>query len=203
LIFPSNHNFRYSTSPVDKESAKLHRFFSLEISNLGDLASEKVDGLVHIVVDPKLTGVSAYTCQQLFDAGVGESCMFQPVVCESVPIDVSKCIPQENRGHLEKLQDSIKGMMEMLATVKGLALEAAKNPEREGISELGEVITDVLATVPAFEADVFQKLFKDHLQDVLVGVYLADLTRYCINAINFSRAQVEMGEKIHRLKFVA
>jgi hypothetical protein len=149
----------------------------MEIANSGDLASEKLDGLVHLVLDPKLTGVEAYTCQQLFDGDVGESCMFLPVVCESIPIDMSKvkCLEQDkSEGHLGSLQNSIK---EMLATVKGLALEAAANPEREGLEDLGEVVTDVLASVPSFEAEVFQKLFKDHLQDVLVGVYLADLTR--------------------------
>lgn len=164
---------------MDQDTAQIHRFFSLEISNSGDLASEKVDGLVHLVVDPKLTGVLAYTCQQLFDGDARESCMFLPIVCESIPIDMTKvnCLPQDQTGHLKKVQKSIKDMLDMLATVKALAIEAAANPEKEGLEDVGQVITDVLASVPSFEAEVFQKLFKDHLQDVLVGAYLANMTR--------------------------
>lgn len=76
----------------------------------------------------------------------------------------------------EPLQESMEKLYSLLDTASQYvdAVVAGKiNPD----AEVGRQIADTLATVPRIRPEVFDRLFNDSLQDLLMVTYLSNITR--------------------------
>ena len=79
-------------------------------------------------------------------------------------------------GDLDSLEKSVIRLLEILDTnsdyVQGVL--AGKNEQNDAV---GKEIFKALAAVPRMDPEVFGKIFNDRLQDMLMVVYLSNLTR--------------------------
>ena len=77
---------------------------------------------------------------------------------------------------LDSLEKSVIRLLEILDTnsdyVQGVL--AGKNEQNDAV---GKEIFKALAAVPRMDPEVFGKIFNDRLQDMLMVVYLSNLTR--------------------------
>ena len=69
---------------------------------------------------------------------------------------------------MDKLAASIKTTLSVLDEIKQLSVQAAADPAAKGLEGMGPVISDLLTKVPTFESAVFDKMFGDHVRDVLL-----------------------------------
>ena len=79
-------------------------------------------------------------------------------------------------GDLDSLETSVVRLLEILDTnsdyVQGVL--AGKTEQNDAV---GKEIFKALAAVPRMDPEVFGKIFNDRLQDMLMVVYLSNLTR--------------------------
>eukprot|EP00238_Polyblepharides_amylifera_P000277 CAMPEP_0196574162 /NCGR_PEP_ID=MMETSP1081-20130531/3938_1 /TAXON_ID=36882 /ORGANISM="Pyramimonas amylifera, Strain CCMP720" /LENGTH=268 /DNA_ID=CAMNT_0041892107 /DNA_START=142 /DNA_END=948 /DNA_ORIENTATION=- len=168
----------YSTGKgVGPSDALIQDFFSREVTNP-----------IHLTVDTAMTDqtvdVEAYVSTSLH---IGD----KPVATQFHQIQVDLRMMEADRvGYqllksthtealptdLECLQGSVSRLLEMLGTALEYVEEVmqGKRPENK---TLGRYLMDTLATVPRLTTENFSKLFNDSVQDVLLVMYLANLTR--------------------------
>ncbi|KAI9344691.1 hypothetical protein BDR26DRAFT_857438 [Obelidium mucronatum] len=190
----------YSTGDkVDANSALIHEYFAAEYAHV--LATP-----LHLLVDAELKdgrmGIKAFVTSE---AGVPTSefagTMFLPIPCtvklndaersaldlislarpqlvDDVFVDVSSANASttgvlSDMDNLERAVVAILGMVENIQEwVAGV--QAGEIPPNDTI---GRYLLDTVSAVPLIEAGEFEKLFNNHLQDLLMVVYLSNLTR--------------------------
>ena len=69
--------------------------------------------------------------------------------------------------------EKLFGLLETASNYVDAVVEGKINPD----AEVGREIADTLATVPRIRSEVFDKLFNDSLQDLLMVTYLSNITR--------------------------
>ena len=74
------------------------------------------------------------------------------------------------------LESSISKLQELLKTVSTYVDDVVEGRTEPDIT-LGRRIADTLASVPRIDPVVFDSMFNDSLQDLLMVVYLSQLTR--------------------------
>lgn len=82
--------------------------------------------------------------------------------------------PEENPS--EPLLVSMEKLFNLLETASNFVdsvVEGKIDPD----AEIGRQVADTLATVPRIRSEVFDKLFNDSLQDLLMVTYLSNITR--------------------------
>jgi len=84
------------------------------------------------------------------------------------------------------LQVSMEKLYELLETTLHY-VDSVVDGKVEADAEKGRQIADTLATVPRVRPEIFDKLFHDSLQDLLMVTYLSNLTR----------TQLEIAEKLN------
>lgn len=99
------------------------------------------------------------------------------VEAERVGFDVlKKTIVEKLPDDLEALETSMLRLQNMIDTVFKYVedvVEGRTSPD----NVVGRYLADTLASIPKISPDVFDKLFNDSIQDLLLVLYLANLTR--------------------------
>ena len=80
------------------------------------------------------------------------------------------------RSDIEGLEASIEKTQELL-TVVAKYISDVRSGKVEGNVEIGRLLADTVAAVPAMKPGVFEKTFHNSLQDLLMVSYLAQMTR--------------------------
>jgi len=152
---------------------------------------------IHIVVDTALiantVGVKAYVSTPLQIAGVEFANMFHQVQVEMSSSDAERiCMDRMLKGQaapfqtsealstlpheLTSLETSMQRLLGMIELVSN-HVDKVVSGEREADNETGRCIADTLASVPRIRPQVFDRIFNDNLQDLLMVSYLSSLTK--------------------------
>jgi len=179
---------------ITEHSVLIHEFYSRE-----------TDTPIHLCVDTQLHGermaVAAYVSAPMGvpDPECTVGTLFTPVPCESSFYDTEevglqalrRTLPSPDNttsltSDIEHVANSIESLQEKL----GLAVayvERVMNGEIAGDPKIGRYLLDTISAVPKLDPEQFEKMFNNSLQDLLMVVYLANLTR----------TQVTLQEKLN------
>ncbi|KAI8619806.1 hypothetical protein BC830DRAFT_1102118 [Chytriomyces sp. MP71] len=188
----------YSTGDkVDANSALIHEYFASEFPIVP----------LHLLIDAELKdarlAIKAFVTSE---AGVPTSefagTMFLPIPCTIKLNDAEKSVldllsqakpvqdmPEytgvgaeanssvtgvlSDMDNLERVVGAIQGMVESLQEwVAGV-----KSGDIKADSGIGRYLLDTVASVPLIDAVEFEKMFNNHMQDLLMVLYLSNLTR--------------------------
>ncbi|KAJ1564054.1 hypothetical protein HK405_015961 [Cladochytrium tenue] len=126
--------------------------------------------------------------------------MFLQVPCEVKLADgerggldiISSETPEEGGAPLltdmDSLERSVLAVQEMLDGVAAY-VAAVQNGEIEPNNAIGRFLMDTVESIPRIDPAAFEKMFNSHLQDLLMVVYLANLTR----------TQLSIAQRLHSL----
>ncbi|PVV02351.1 hypothetical protein BB560_003198 [Smittium megazygosporum] len=84
---------------------------------------------------------------------------------------------------IEQLESVIKSLIEMIERVSEY-IQNVIDDKVEPDPIIGNYLIDMLASVPKIESETFETLFQSHLQNLLMVIYLSNLTRAQINIAN-------------------
>lgn len=183
----------YSTGRgVDQSDALIQDFYGRDVANP-----------VHLTVDTLMTGdqmaVEAYVSTSLSLGDKPVATHFHQIAvdmrmmeADRVGIDLLKEQKSETLpSDLEGLQDSIGKLQAMIDEtmeyVDGVC-DGTQKPNKN----IGRYLMDTLASVPRLGEEAFSKLFNDSVQDVLLVMYLANMTR----------SQLILAEKLNTSMFL-
>lgn len=79
-------------------------------------------------------------------------------------------------SEIENLEQSISRLVQMLETVEAY-VDDVVSKRRQPDHKLGTKIASVVSMVPRIQPELFAKSFRNNLQDLLMVVYLSNLTR--------------------------
>jgi translation initiation factor 3 subunit F len=148
---------------------------------------------VHLVVDTRLENnmlsLRAYKSAPIVAQGEALGNLFHELrlslrsnepesICLSEMIAASD--GKEKEATKETPGDALQVSMEKLHSMLETALayvDSVVEGKVQPDAEMGRQIADTLATVPRIRPEVFDKLFHDSLQDLLMVTYLANITR--------------------------
>lgn len=168
---------------VADTSSLIHEFY----------AGECRDDPVHLVVDTSLCGdgigLKAYESTPVQVRGEPLANMFHEIRmglkssdCEKIVVDkmVKKSYPEfakegETVGKSE-LRVSVERLLEMLE-VASEYVDRVVDGSVPADDETGMKIADTLSTVPRIRKEVFDQMFNDSLQDLLMVTYLSNITK--------------------------
>lgn len=89
---------------------------------------------------------------------------------------------------IDNLEKSILQIQSMLERVSHYVKQVVSG-QKEGNNVIGRYLLDTMSFIPNINAADFEKMFNKHLQDLLVVVYLANLTR----------SQLAIAEKLQNI----
>ncbi|KAI8387992.1 maintenance of mitochondrial structure and function-domain-containing protein [Radiomyces spectabilis] len=134
-------------------------------------------------------GFRAYTCAPVGFTTKPGDCMFLPVPCEIKYRDAERsgldmlasAKSSENRtafllsdmDHLEIAVVKLQAMLERISQYVDSVVDGTEKPN----NAIGRYIMDTVSVVPKMDPSAFEKMFNSHLQDLLMVVYLANMTR--------------------------
>ncbi|KAI8984473.1 maintenance of mitochondrial structure and function-domain-containing protein [Mycotypha africana] len=133
-------------------------------------------------------GLRAYASAPVGFSKAGD-CMFLPVPCDVKYLDAERsgldilasAKSEETRtaslisdmDHLELAINKLQEMLERITKYVDNVLEGNVEPN----NAIGRYIMDTVSVVPKIDSTAFEKMFNSHLQDLLMVVYLANMTR--------------------------
>lgn len=177
---------------ITENSVIIHDFYTKESST----------STVHLLVDTALTndtlGIRAYTGASLeFEKKLLGS-YFQPVSLEMLTLDVDKVgfevlsrtkndTVANLASDLANLQGSISKLLEMISSVLSY-VEKVTSGEIEGDAVIGRFLAKSVSLLPKLETESLDRLLNSNVQDLLMVVYLANLTR----------TQIAVAEKLQK-----
>lgn len=177
---------------VTENSAMIHEFY----------ANEAATTAVHLLVDTALTndtlGIRSYIGTNLSFGDKNLGAYFQPVSLEMLSLDVDKVgfevISRTKSGtvatlasDLADLQGSIAKLLELIDTVL-VYVEKVRDGEIKADNAIGRFLTKAASILPKFDPEALDKIFNNNIQDLLMVVYLANLTR----------TQIAVAEKLQK-----
>ncbi|KAJ1983567.1 hypothetical protein H4R33_004705 [Dimargaris cristalligena] len=175
----------YATgSGLNSYSALIQDYYNREVG---------VGNAVHLVLDTNLTGdtlgVRTFVSSPVGTLMKPENCMFVPVPftvkCNETDanglavVNAAKSQPDHtvsllsDMDNLEQALLQLKAMLQRVTEYVDQVLANDVSPN----NLVGRYLMDLLAATPKIEATSFEKMFNSHLQDLLMVVYLSDLTR--------------------------
>jgi len=185
---------------VNYLSALIHEVYREEVNN-GNTAQQIQP--VHLVVDVSLERpllpVQAYTAQQITVDGKQLCARFEAAALEmhayeSEKIGVDALIngvpegdeldaPAMMLGDIDNLEHAMIRLLDAIDTCNNYVERVAAGGEDVTTAdvELGESIASALHAVPHIDPATFQQMFTTHLQDLLMLVYLANMTHTQVN----------------------
>jgi translation initiation factor 3 subunit F len=192
--FPNDENNRC----LANTSSLIHEFYT------GECEDAVMDSPVHLVVDTSLVndtiGLKGYISSIVTLNGEPLANMFHEVrlllkSSESERIVVDEMIrtlgakeeKKEQESGTNSLQVSMEKLLEMLETASeyvGKVVDGTLDAD----DAIGSQIADTLSSVPRIRPEVFDKMFNDSLQDLLMVSYLSNITR----------TQLTIAEKLNK-----
>jgi len=180
---------------INENSVMIHEFYGKEASS---------QPVVHVLVDTQLTnhtlGIKAYTGTSISFGERALGSFFQPLPLELQSLEVDRvgfealCRTTENAAgvgdllsDLQNLEGAISRLLAMINTVSQY-VEDVVNGNAQGDNAIGRFLAKAVSSLPKFDADTVDKLFNNNIQDLLMVVYLANLTR----------TQIALAEKLQR-----
>ncbi|KAI8344365.1 maintenance of mitochondrial structure and function-domain-containing protein [Chlamydoabsidia padenii] len=161
---------------------------------------------IHMTIDPEALfntdglGLTAYTAAPVGFSNDGD-CMFLPVPCDIKYLDAERsglemlasAKSSESRtasllsdmDHLEVAIVQLQDLLDKISKYVDNVVDGKTQPN----NSIGRYIMDTVSVVPKIDGVVFEKMFNSHLQDLLMVVYLANMTR----------TQLSVAEKLHLL----
>jgi translation initiation factor 3 subunit F len=170
---------------IDDKSSLIHEFYSGETDD-GDP--------VHLVVDTRLLTDSitarAYRCAPVVLQGEPLANIFneirltlnnsepETIALHQMVADSSSSNEKENNNKskdqaLLTSMEKLYTLLESASSYVDSVVEGKTPPD----AEMGRQIADALDAVPRIRPEVFDKLFNDSLQDLLMVTYLSNITR--------------------------
>jgi len=180
----------YSTgNEITELTNKIHNTFPSEV--------EPILLLVDTSLNDKKLGIKVFKRSYM-----GSENMFLELPCET------KYFEAENSGldiiassrdgtdneslkilsDMDNLEKSILQIQSMLERVSHYVKQVVSG-QKEGNNVIGRYLLDTMSFIPNINANDFEKMFNKHLQDLLVVVYLANLTR----------SQLAIAEKLQNI----
>lgn len=98
----------------------------------------------------------------------------------------SKDDPTSSSSDISLLQVSMEQLLHLLETTSNYVDDVVAG-KRVPDQKVGREIADVLAEVPRIKSSIFEKVFHENLQDLLMVTYLSTITR----------TQLDIAEKLH------
>jgi len=185
----------YATgSEITEHSVLIHDFYSRETEHP-----------IHLCVDTDLRdqrmSITAYISASMGVPDMSMGTVFTPILCDThfhdtddVGLQVLKrtlASPDNTSSlmtDLEHVSNSIVGLHDKL-TLALEYVEKVQSGEIKGDKKIGRFLLDTVAAVPKIDPVEFEKMFNNSLQDLLMVVYLANLTR----------TQVVLQEKLNSI----
>jgi len=185
----------YTTgAEINDASVLIHQFYSREMNH----------SPIHLTVDTSLTdstlSVKAYTSLNISFGEKALGCQFLSVPLEIVTFDAEKIgvdvlmqgmkkkssdsLPSD----LDSLELSIKNLLEML-DVTCYYVNKVLDGTVVGDNRIGRYLADCVSSLPRIDANNMEKMFNSSLQDLLLVVYLVNLTR----------TQLQLAEKLQKV----
>jgi len=106
----------------------------------------------------------------------------------SHPDDKRLDAPASILSDFENLEVSMGQLLGMIETVRGY-VDAVVEGKKAGDKEIGRAIAHAIASVPSIDVAAYEKMFNSNIQDLLMVVYLSNLTR----------TQLALADKINLL----
>jgi len=185
---------------INENSVMIHEFYGKEATPI-----PSTHPMVHLVVDTLLTndtlGIRAYTGTPISFAEQQFGSFFQPLPLDLLMLDVDKIgfeslsRTTENLGtgvgdllsDLRNLENAIARLLSMINTISQY-VENVVNGTTEGDTTVGRFLAKAVSALPKFDTETVEKLFNNNVQDLLMVVYLANLTR----------TQIALAEKLQK-----
>ncbi|KAJ1912490.1 hypothetical protein H4219_005581 [Mycoemilia scoparia] len=183
----------YSTGlKISKYAPLIHDFY------VKAAKASKVPSPVYLLVDTELTGnklgISAYGSLPVGTDKNSENALFLPVPysihypnAERNALDtISKAKDDGADGiaslvtDIEKFEASIEELIQMLDRVSKY-VQSVCDGKVDPDNAVGRYLSDTLSCIPKVDPDNLDALFQSHLQDLLMIVYLSNLTRVQLN----------------------
>jgi len=105
-----------------------------------------------------------------------------------VPDDEKLDAPATVLSDLDNLEVSLSNVLSSLEVVSEYVNKVTSGAIK-GDPEIGRAIAHALSAIPVFDADSFETVFNTHMQDLLMIMYLSNLTR----------TQIALADKISNL----
>lgn len=180
-------------------SSSLHEFYA------GECEDTIVDSPIHLVVDTSLVedtiSLKAYMSSAVVIDGeplanlfhelklVLKSSESEKIVLDQMIQGLSKgenddeeeeekvsATPKENIGGAANLQESMEKLLSMLETASEYIGQVVDG-KVEADDAIGRQIADTLSSVPRIRPEMFDKMYNESLQDLLMVTYLSNITR--------------------------
>ncbi|KAL2914072.1 hypothetical protein HK105_206330 [Polyrhizophydium stewartii] len=107
------------------------------------------------------------------------------ITAASESLDLNAPVTSE----LDSLETSLRSVHDMLESVSEYVDKVIAGEIAEPNATLGRHLLDTVSTIPRIEPDEFAKVFNSHMQDILMVLYLANLTR----------TQLAITERLHKM----
>lgn len=198
------YTYTYGGQCIADTSTLIHEFYAEDCAEASGLDACPP---IHLVVDTSLVsdsiGIRAYTSSAISLMGEPLANMFHEVrlllkSSESETIVLNEMIRSlgnvEGNGEAEEeaeekkgavvlgsdpsndLQASMEKLLEMLETASEYA-GAVVDGKLQADDVVGRQIFDTLSNIPRIRPEMFEKMFSDSLQDLLMVTYLSNITR--------------------------
>lgn len=107
---------------------------------------------------------------------IGLDCMIKASLAVKHDKNKRICDTTEIKNGIQGLEDSVNRLLQMLETVEAYVDDVLKG-RRVPDHKVGTKIASVLSMVPRIQSDMFAKSFQTNFQDLLMVVYLMNMTR--------------------------
>ncbi|KAJ3045565.1 hypothetical protein HDV00_009222 [Rhizophlyctis rosea] len=188
----------YSTgTEITANSVWIHEFFANETVPFQP---------VHLLVDTSLSN-DKMASRAFVSSPVGvpgsehHGSMFLQIPCDVKYFDaersgldviaMAKDTPDKSAtilSDMDNLERSILQVQDMLENVSNY-VDSVLSKSQKSSNAIGRFLMDTVSSIPRIDAGEFEKMFNTHLQDLLMVVYLANLTR----------TQLAIAERLHKM----
>jgi len=181
---------------INENSSMFHEFFSKETN---------IPTAVHLLVDTTFSqdtpmGLRAFIGTPVAFGDVTLGSYFQPIPLElrtfdidRVGLDLISRTKESKDGvanfqfDLQNLEGSILSLVGLLDTVTEYVDNVASG-KIKGDPFIGRALAKAVSALPSFDSETIDKIFNNNIQDLLMVVYLANLTR----------TQIALAEKLQK-----
>ena len=159
--------------------------------------AEQCPDCLHLSVDTSLTtdnlSLSAYICTPLVAAGRSLANMFHEIKLTTVSSDCERLfvdslvrsnnvegepadLANSEQDNMSSLESSMANLSEMLEKASKYVDDVVEG-RVAGDNAIGRRIADAVGNVPRIRPEVFERMFNNNLQDLLMVMYLSNLTK--------------------------